>query len=161
MAKSEGEVDFFDRLLQHDLRPQKIDQLFCVNALCLLSVLDGAACLCNNAVFDGASFILRVHYEIIESHHHLTQRKQGGLSLLAELQLDQFVWKWLTGLVMTTQPFENILVPDPVLEHLTGQLAKISLNFRSAEPRVIRIRAHVMHDVAELVEEGGHIHESE
>ena len=63
--------------------------------------------------------------------------------------------------MMTAQPFENILVPDPVLEHLTGQLAKVSLNFCSAEPRVIGIRAHVVHDVAELVEEGGHIHESE
>jgi hypothetical protein len=72
VAEGEGEVDFFYRFLQHDLRPQKVDQLFGVNALCLLSVLDGVAGLCNNTVFDGASFILRVNYEIIEGQHHLT-----------------------------------------------------------------------------------------
>ena len=70
-----------------------------------------------------------------------------------ELLLNQLIRQRLTTLIVFTEPLENALIPDPVFKHLRRQLNKVLLNSVAGEARKVGCRAHVVHDVAELVEE--------
>ena len=53
---------------------------------------------------------------------------------------------------MLAQSFEDRFLPDPMFKHLTGQFHIIEFASGPRKTRVIGASAHVVHDVAELVE---------
>ena len=58
---------------------------------------------------------------------------------------------------MLRESLDHLLVPDPVLKHLRGQLDKVSLNLSASKLREVGFGQQVVHDVAEFVEERPHI----
>ena len=57
---------------------------------------------------------------------------------------------------MLAQPSEDVAVTQPLLQHLRGQLNEVSLHIVGREPRKLSVAADVVHDVAELMENGAH-----
>lgn len=60
---------------------------------------------------------------------------------------------------MSGQSGQDVLVPAPVLQHLGGQFYKVPFHRSAAEPGHRGFTADVVHDVAELMEEGLHLPE--
>ena len=113
------------------------------------------SCLAYDALLVKTLLMLGVNHEIVHTEGELFQSLKDLLfaSALRNLSIDQFVRKLLTGFIVLAEPLENRLVPDPVLQHLAGQLNEVALEAYTIQPVIVRARANAMHEVAELVEE--------
>jgi hypothetical protein len=76
--------------------------------------------------------------------------------VLGELHLEQrlehLIWELLSCLIVLGHPLHDGLVPHPVLKHLGGQFDEVSLYTRDRETSIVCLIAHVVHDVAKLME---------
>ena len=134
----EVEVEVVLRLLQSHSLHDEGKHLRRVDSLCLVNVVNMVSRLIDDSVLDRTLFILRVDSEVIHCQHELVQSGEHLVSTgsARELLLKQIVRNLSARLVMMTQPLHNVLVPDPVLQHLTRQLAEVGLARRAAQPRI-------------------------
>ena len=113
----------------------------------------------DNTVLVEALLILRVNSEVVESQLELEQLIEDVVATNSplDLLLQQLVRNLLSSLVMVGHTLQNILIPGPVLQHLTWELDKVTLAGRSTEPRIVGLAKNRVHNVTKLVEESAHI----
>eukprot|EP00755_Sulcionema_specki_P004111 Sspe_Gene.4190::Locus_1378_Transcript_1_1_Confidence_1.000_Length_2133::g.4190::m.4190 len=101
---------------------------------------------------------VHVHLHVKRGQIHLTQRSYGHVDVPRILQvLHQVVADGFPRLVVTRELLQCLFLPAPVLKHLAGGLDEVPRDLGDAGHVAVRLRADVVHDVPELMEEGHNI----
>ena len=77
--------------------------------------------------------------------------------LTGNLLVNDVIRKRFSSLVVLGNLFKDVFIPDPVFKHLTWHFNEISLDGSARESAIVSFRAHVVHDMAEFMEESDNL----
>jgi len=108
----------------------------------------------------GKLFFVRsgVKQKVSSTKHDLIEGL-GCLEIISQCNFGVYhsIGKWFTCFVMFWYFFQDIFLPHPVFEHLTWHFDEILFNWGSSKSTELSFRAHVVHDMSKLMEEGDNL----